>query len=285
LNSWQLDERLGGFRRPPPVEWWPKVAVGWALPTTCVAWWRGGAAAYGSPVRSASGAKSQGAVTPLDNNIPRNFRNGRRPPTAGSSTRAAGTRGRASAGEWFAQRSQILPKLNTLPVVHRQQLHGRAADRRATGDHRPLPSETICPLLAAWMIQGHKPPALGIKTGDVWALVKIAEATGQRAGGTAGSSSSACLGGGWSRASGDTRARWPMCAPGESGDNRRGLWAGACLPPRSLPCHNTAGQASSGARALSITALYAAGSGLWPATRRSRRWRADSRRTPPVPRR
>ncbi len=84
-----------------------------------------------------------------------------------------------STRERLTQGLQVLSHFHPFPVVHCQQLHGRAANRRPTGEDRPFPREMICPTVAAWMKQRHKLPGLGIEAGDVGSLVEIAEAARQ----------------------------------------------------------------------------------------------------------
>jgi hypothetical protein len=86
----------------------------------------------------------------------------------------------ASTGESFAVGFQVLPDLDSLPVVHREQQHRGSTDRCSPGDERSFSSEMIGPTVATWMKQGHKLSGLWVKPGDVGPFVAIAEVAGQR---------------------------------------------------------------------------------------------------------
>ncbi len=81
-----------------------------------------------------------------------------------------------STCEGFTKRLQVVADFDTLPVVHRQQLQGRAASRGSTDNLSSMPSKVFCPAVSTWMKQGHKLSAFRIKTGDVRSLVEIAKA-------------------------------------------------------------------------------------------------------------
>ena len=84
--------------------------------------------------------------------------------------------GAASAGERLTKGLQILPDLNTLPVVHRQQLHGGAANRRPAEKDRAFPREVIRPAVrrgwnsgTSWPLSGSRPAMFG----PLWKLQKL----------------------------------------------------------------------------------------------------------------
>ena len=85
-----------------------------------------------------------------------------------------------STAEWLAMSVKILPNLHALPVVHRQQFHGGAADRRSTDDRTAVPGKMIFPAIPTRMKQGNELSILGIKGGDIRPFVVIALATCQR---------------------------------------------------------------------------------------------------------
>ena len=85
-----------------------------------------------------------------------------------------------SPRKWFAERMQVVPHFHTLRIIHRQQLHRRAARCRSTNDLRALPSEMFGPFVSTRMEQRNKLPAFRIKAGNVRPLVEAAEAAGQR---------------------------------------------------------------------------------------------------------